>query len=71
MQENFKNQTYAYLGNKEWTKNLGTKDKYERNMTYGKPLKKNPLIKVFNKLENKMILSEKIQALNALKNLKN
>ena len=40
-------------------------------MTYGKPLKKNPLIKVFNKIENKMILSEKIQALNAMKNLKN
>ena len=57
MQEDFENKTFAYLGNREWTKKLGTKDKYERNLKYGKPLKRNPLLVVFEKLENKMILS--------------
>lgn len=57
MQEDFENKTFAYLGNREWTKKLGTKDKYERNLKYRKPFKRNPLLTVFEKLENKMILS--------------
>lgn len=57
MQEDFQNKTFAYLGNRVWTKNLGTKDKYERNLKYGRPLKRNPLLTVFEKLEDKMILT--------------
>jgi hypothetical protein len=48
MKEEFLKNTLEYLGKGEWTKKLGRKDKYERNIEYGRPLKKNPLLKISN-----------------------
>lgn len=50
MKEEFLNNTLEYLGKGEWTKKLGRKDKYERNLEHGRPLKKNPLLKIFNRI---------------------
>ncbi len=32
MKEGFENKTRKYFGVKEWTKKMGRKDKYERNV---------------------------------------
>ncbi len=50
MKQDFLMRTTAYLGKGEWTKKLGRKEKYERNLEFGRPLKQNPLIKIFNKI---------------------
>lgn len=50
MREDFENKTFAYLGKGVWTKKMGTKDKYERNLEFGRALKKNPLLTIFRKL---------------------
>lgn len=55
MKEDFENRVFGYLGKGEWTKKLGRKDKYERNAEFGHPLKKNPLLRIFGRLEDKMI----------------
>jgi hypothetical protein len=50
MKEEFLYNTLGYLGNGMWTKKLGRKDKYERNEEFGRPLKKNPFLKILTKI---------------------
>lgn len=71
MKEDFGDKTVAYLGRKNWTKNLGTKDKYERNLEIGRPLKKNPILKIVEKIGNRVNRQDKIQVMRTLKKLNN
>ncbi len=50
MKQEFGNKTRNYFGGNEWTKKMGRKDKYEKNIQNGKPLKMNPIIKIFNRI---------------------
>ena len=61
------NQTVSYLGKGEWTKKLGRRDKYERNLELGKPLRQNPLVKIFNKIEPKLQAADKAFAFQVIK----
>lgn len=51
MKEQFSNNFIKYFKEKEITKKLGRKDKYEMNEKLGtKTLKKNPILKIFEKI---------------------
>ena len=47
----------AYFSHKVETKKLGRKDKYEMNIKLGKPFVKNPIVKIFDKIERKIQFS--------------
>jgi hypothetical protein len=52
MLEEFEQRAHDYYGGKKNTipKALKNKDKYEKNLQIGKTFKKNPLVKIFNRV---------------------
>jgi hypothetical protein len=67
IKEEFLDNTVKYYGQGEWTKKMGRKDKYEKNLELKRPLKLNPMLKIFNRVETKLNLISKFEAFEALK----
>lgn len=69
MKEDFEQKTRKYYNYEERPKILKNRDKYEMNMKLGGVIfKKNPLVRIFYKIENKIEKGDKLIAFQAIRN---
>lgn len=62
MKEEFVTKTVSYFNGEKRPRMLKTNDKRVRNLSLGRPFKKNPLTKIYEKIEFKINFADKLDA---------
>ena len=67
MRVEFEERFAQHNNKKEWTNKKGRIEKYQGNLAYGKMIKKNPIIKIFDKVEKKLQSASKMTVFEKIK----